>query len=111
MKPIEIGYATKYIFYPKMISVAQEDEISQKLRDAPATDKYQKEYEICLEALTVHAEKPAVKLVKEKGELVAKDIQTAEEFKERTTENERLIRDAFGLFKAQLSPDSRFLDS
>lgn len=111
LKPIEIGYGEeKIIFYPRLITVAEQDEIQARLNDVADTDtdKYQKEYEICREALENFASSPAEILVKEKGEFKKVSLE-ADYFTERTPQTERIIRSAYQLFLGQLQPDYRFL--
>lgn len=115
MKPLEIGYGeNKIIIYPKMISVAEQDDFQQQLNDLADTDteKYKKEFEICRAALESMSEKPAEKLVKEKGEFKKVKIEggLSAHFLERTIENERVVRDAYQIVLSQMRPESRFLD-
>lgn len=121
LKPIEIGFGdSKVIFYLRMISVAEEDSISQRFNDiADAdTDKWQKQFEICRDALGEFSTEMPQQLEKERAEF--KHVPLVEKaetpsaainafFKQRTIENERVIRDAYALFKQQLSSESRFL--
>lgn len=119
MKPIEIGFEQKVIFYPTMISQAEEDALTRRLRDAAddEVDKYKNEFEICREALGEHSEKMPERLEEIKGEFTALPLTDAETpaqaiadyFKERTPENERIIRDAYFLWREQLRPNARFL--
>ncbi len=120
LKPIEIGYGDeKVIFHLRMISIAEEETISRKFADlADSTEKYQKEFEICKEALGEFSISMPQRLEKVKGEFVKKPLAEAETaagaidtfFKERTPEKERIVRDAYFMFKRLLSPDGRFLD-
>lgn len=120
LKPIEVGYGDdKVIFYPASMSVAQENELDQQFNEIADSDieKYQKEFDICKMALGEFSDQMPVKLVKEKGEfkkVPLNDKQTAVEaikefFAERTVENERIIRLAYGMLKSQQNPEVRFL--
>lgn len=111
LKPIEIGYGEeKIIFYPRMISVAEQDEIQARLNDIADndTEKYQLEYEICREALETFADKAAERLEKEKGEFKRLPLEP-DYFAARTPQSERIVRVAYQLFLSQLQPDARFL--
>lgn len=119
MKPIEIGFEKKVVFYPRMISQAEEDAITRRLRDVAdeEVDRYQNEFEICREALGEYSAAMPMRYEEVKGELVKVPLTDAETpaqavadyFKERTIENERIIRDAYYLFREQLRPAARFL--
>lgn len=120
LKPIEIGFGDdKVIFHLRMISVAEEDSVQQRFNDvADDFDKWQKEFEICRDAICEFSIEMPERLEKENGEFkkvaLVEDTLTPEEaigkfFAERTVENERVIRDAFWLFKRQLAPEARFL--
>lgn len=121
LKPIEVGYGdSKVIFFMRMVSIAEQDEVEQKFNDISDTDteKWQKEFQICRDCLGAFSSEMPQRLEKEKGEFVrvplVENAATPTDaidkfFKERTIENERVVRDAYRLFKAQLSPDSRFL--
>lgn len=120
LKPIEIGYGeNKVIFYLRMISIAEEDTVSRKFSDlTDSTEKYQKEFEICKEALGEFSVRVPQRLEKEKGELKRVPLTNDDTatgaidayFAERTAENERIVRDAYFLFKRLLAPEGRFLD-
>lgn len=121
IKPIEIGFGdSKVIFHLRMISVAEEDAVQQKFNDIADSDteKWQKQFEICRDALGEFSIEMPQRLEKEKAEFKrvplvekAETPQAAIDqfFKERTIENERVVRDAYWLFKSQLASDSRFL--
>lgn len=120
MKPIEIGFDNnKVVFYPRMISVAEEDALTRKLRDAAdeEVDRYKNEYEICREALGEYSEKMPERFEEKQGEITRVPLTDAatpaqaiaDFFKERTPENERIVRDAYYLFREQLRPSARFL--
>lgn len=114
LKSIEIGYGEeKVIIHPGMISVAEQDDVQQRLNDVADTDteKYQKEFEICREALEEFSAQPAEKLIKEKGEYKRVPLEggLTKHFAERTVENERVVRGAYQLFLQQLQPEARFL--
>jgi hypothetical protein len=121
LKPIEIGFGeSKVIFHLRMISVAEEDAVQQKFNDISDsdTDKWQKQYDVCRDALGEFSVEMPQTLLKEKAEFKRVPLVEAAEtptaaidvfFKERTIENERTIRDAFWLFKSQLASESRFL--
>src|SRR5688572_10900802 len=110
LKPIEIGYEKKYTFHPTMISIAEENELNQQFLDSSdnGTQDYQREYEICRDALGKYCA-PATVESNCKGKITEKEINVAEEFKERTPENERIVRDTYLLWKEQLAPTARFL--
>ncbi len=121
LKPIEIGFGeSKVIFFMRMISVAEESEVQERFNEIADADfdKWQKQFEICKSALGEFSEAMPQRLEKEKGEFKKVDLVEGAEtpssaidafFKERTPENERVIRDAFWLFKGQLTSESRFL--
>ena len=114
LKPIEIGYGDeKIVLYPRMFSVAEQQEVADRLTDVADTDteKYQKEFEICRDALDEFSDKPAAKLVKAKGEFKHEPIGGGlkTHFAVRTLENERVVREAYQLFLVQTRPESRFL--
>ena len=121
LKPVEIGFGeSKVVFFMRMISVAEQDSIEMQFNDISDadTDRWQKEFEICRTALGEYSSEMPKRLEKEKGETLHVDlIENAESptaaidafFKERTAENERVIRDAYQVFKRQLSPEYRFL--
>jgi len=120
LKPIEIGYGEeKVIFHLRMISIAEEETTTRKFTDiADSTEKYQKEFDICKEALGEFSVSMPQRLEREKGELVRRPLNNAEtpggailqHFSERTAQNERIVRDAFFMFKQMLAPAARFLD-
>ncbi|HEX8289828.1 MAG TPA: hypothetical protein VF556_17735 [Pyrinomonadaceae bacterium] len=94
----EVGFRNnKTRFDLRMISIAEEEEIRLKFTDIADSDseKEEKEYEICLEALT----KFSVKL--ESG------FRT--KFSDRTVTNERIIRAAYREFRSALTPEVTFL--
>ena len=107
LKPFEVGYDKKYTFQMGMISLADEEEISDRLLASMNDGKKdaQKEYEIYRESLDKFKVGPITAL-NGKG---TKEIVVADEFKDRTAKNERIIRDAYSIFKSQLAPESRFL--
>lgn len=119
LKPIEIGFGeSKIIIYPRMASIAEENDVQERFNEIADADheKWQKQYEICREALGEFSEEMPATLVKEKGEYkpVKLEGNTPTDalnkfFAERTVENERTVRDAFWLIKSQWSSDSRFL--
>lgn len=119
MKPIEIGYEErKFIFYPRMMSVAEEAAHDVKFADVAETDteKFSKQFDLCKEFLGEFSEKVPDELVKKKGELVKTPLGDGTPFEainkvftERTAENERIIRRLYSLYKSQLDPDFRFL--
>jgi len=114
LKTIEIGFGdNKVRIHPRIISVAEQDEIQNRFNDIADTDtqKYQLEFEICREALDTFSAAPAEKLVKEKGEYKAVPIEggLTAHFAERTPENERTVRSAYQLFLTQLQPSAIFL--
>jgi hypothetical protein len=119
LKAIQIGYGEdQLIFHCRMISVAEEESYDAKFNDIADSDteKHEKQFELCKEALGEFAAEMPQKLVKKKGEFVKEPLGDGTPydainavFKERTPENERIIRRAFSLFKAQLDPDIRFL--
>lgn len=114
LKPIEIGYGDeKIVLFPRMFSVAEQQEVSDKLTDVADTDtgKYQKEFEICRAALDEFSASPAAKLVKVKGEFKHEPVDGGlnAHFATRTDENERIVREAYQLYINQARPDSRFL--
>ena len=119
LKPIEVGYGEdKVIFHCRMITVAEEETYDQKFNDIADSDseKYAKQYDVCRSALGEFSSAPPEKWVKAKGEkkkeaLPGETPTSAIDayFKERTAKNERIIRTAFRLFKAQLDPDVSFL--
>ena len=121
LKPIEIGFGdSKVIFFLRMISVAEEDAVQQKFNDIADSDteKWQKLFDVCRDALGEFSTDMPQRLEKEKGEFkrvpLVENAETPTDaidiyFKERSIENERVIRDAYLLFKSQLGSDSRFL--
>lgn len=121
LKPLETGYGdSRVIFHLRMISVAEEDSVQQKFNDISDsdTDKWQKQFEICRDALGEFSTEMPQRLERVKGEFTRVPLVEKAEtptaaidafFKERTIENERVIRDAYWLFKSQLASDSRFL--
>lgn len=121
LKPIEIGYGeSKVIFYLRMISVAEESELTDRFTAIADADfeKWQKQFDVCKNALGEFSEQMPERLEKEKGEFKKVPLVDIAEtptaaidqfFKERTIENERVIRDAYWLFKSQLASESRFL--
>lgn len=114
LKTIVIGFGdNKVHIHPRMISVAEQDDIQNRFNDIADTDtdKYQKEFEICREALETFSSKPAEKLVKEKGEYKAVPLDggLAAHFAERTPENERTVRSAYQLLLQQMQPEASFL--
>lgn len=114
LKPIEIGYGKdKIVIFPRMISVAEQEDVQSKFTDIADTDteKYQKEFEICRNAIDEFSERTVCRLEKDKGEyqhLVIEGGATAH-FADRTTENERVVREAYQLMLGQMRPESRFL--
>lgn len=114
MKSFEIGYGDdKVIIHPKLVTVAESEDVQRKLNDITDTDteKYQKEFEICRGALDAFSAKPAEKLVKEKGEYKRVPIEggLTAHFATRTVESERIVREAYQIVMALQRPDSRFL--
>lgn len=114
LKSFEVGFGeNKVIVHPRMISVAEQDEVQSRFNDIADTDteKYQKQFEICREALDTFSSQPAERLIKEKGEFkrVAIEGGLNQHFAERTPENERIVREAYQLVLAQMRPESRFI--
>lgn len=119
LKPIEIGYGdNKFVFYLRAISVAQEDELTDKFNEVSDDfDKYQKEFELCRSALGEFSVKMPDKVFKEKGGTVKIPLDDKENisdavnsfFGERTIENERIIRNAFAAFRSLQQPTVSFL--
>ena len=114
LKSIEIGYGDdKVIIHPRMASVAEVDEVQRSLNDVADTDteKYQKEFCICRDAIESFSASPPERLEKVKGEFkrFPLDGGLAARFAERTVENERIIREAYQLILVQCRPESRFL--
>ena len=112
LKPIEIGYGdSKYIFYPRMISVAEQEEVTNRFNDiSDSFEKFQKEFEICREAVEAFSAKPCERLVKEKGEFKKEPVESLQtEFAERSATGERIIREVYQLYLVQMRPESRFI--
>ncbi len=114
LKPIEIGYGDeKIVIRPRMMSVAEQDELTAQFADISDTDtdKYQKEFEICRDALDAFSAQPAAQLVKEKGEYKRVPIEggLTKHFADRSIEAERVVREAYQLVLLQQRPESRFI--
>lgn len=114
LKPFLVGYeGAEVIFYMRMISLQEEDTITQRfadIADLPAEAKFPKMFEIrrdCLAEFSVKMPETAGEKPKPLGKGEIRDALKAHfEYNPR---NERVIADAFILFQAQLRPNSRFL--
>ncbi len=121
LKSFKVGFGEdQVVFHPRMTTIAEFDDIQQKLNDIKDSDeeKYQKQFDICIEALADWSSEAPQKLVKEKGEFKRVDlVENAESpldamkrfFAERSAENERVIREAYQLYLIQMRPTSDFL--
>lgn len=114
MKPLEIGYGDeKIVIFPKMISVAVQEDVERQLSEQAETDplKYEKNFAIRRDALDAWSVKPAVKVVKKDGKCIHEEIKGGLKtlYAEMTIENERIVTDAFTIVLNQLRPDGRFL--
>lgn len=121
LKPIETGFGeSKVIFHLRMISLAEQSAIELRFNDIADSDteKWQKQFEITRSALGEFSSEMPQRLEKEHGEFVKKPLVEEAEtptvaidkfFAERTIENERVLNDAYLLFRSQLSPSARFL--
>jgi hypothetical protein len=114
MKSFDIGYTEdKVRIHPRMASVAEVEDYQQQFNDVADndTEKYQKYFDICKSAIEDFSAKPAEQLVKEKGEFKAVALSggISGHFEKRTPENERIVRDAYKLIIAQMSPESAFI--
>jgi len=114
MKSFEIGYGDdKVIIHPRMASIAEVEETQRQLNELAedSADKYQREFELCRDALDSWSKSPAEKLVKEKGEFKPVKIEGGlkAHYAERSPENERCVREAYQIVCTQFRPDSRFV--
>jgi hypothetical protein len=121
LKPFKVGYGDEQIvFHPRMATLAEVDDVRQQLNDISDSDeeKYQKDYEIRIAAISEWSAEAPQKLVKEKGEFVRQPlVENAEStldamkrfFGDRTPENERVIRAAYNAFDLQFNPTIDFL--
>jgi hypothetical protein len=117
----KIGYGDdQVVFHPRMASIAEFDDVQLKLNDIKDSDeeKYQKQFDICIEAIAEWSSETPQKLVKEKGEFKRVDLVENPEssldalkryFAQRTPEGERIIREAYQLFLVGMRPESSFL--
>lgn len=122
LKPIQVGYGDEQIIiFPRIISRAEEDIYNQRFADIADSDelKYQKEFEICLDFLGEYSIQLPEKtiIVEGKTERVplidGAETPTAallEYFSDRTAVSERIVTEAYYLFKRQLNPSARFLE-
>lgn len=116
LRPIEVGYRDeKLVFHLKMISVEQEDAILQRFAEVSDkdTERFTKRFEIYKDAVAEAACEMPVLTKNGKSAPLAKEGTPAaailEHFRERNTENERIIRAAYVLFRSELEPDASFL--
>lgn len=121
LKPFKIGYGDEQIaFYPRMASDAELDEVQAKFLDVSDTDelKYQKLFDIRLEAIAEFSSEPPKKVTKEKGEVKYVELVEGEAsaltvlnkyFDTRTPESEKVIRAAYNAIINLMQPDLSFL--
>jgi hypothetical protein len=121
LKSFKVGYGDDLVvFHPRMISLAEQTEAAQRFNDIADGDdqKYQKEFDIQIEAIAEWSNEQPQRLVKEKAEfkrvpLVEDSESTLDALKrffgDRTAENERVIRAAYNAFINQCAPDVSFL--
>lgn len=121
LKPFKIGYGDELIvFYPRMPFDAELDDVQLKLAEISDTDdqKYQKLYDIRLEAIAEFSAQTPQKVVKEKGESKYVDlVETPEStldamkryFGDRTAESEKIIRATYNAYLNLAQPEISFL--
>lgn len=121
LKPFKVGYGDEMIaFYPRMASDAELDEVNLRFAEISDSDdqKYQKLFDIRIEAIAEFSAKPPQKIVKEKGEVkyvdLVKDAESALDalrryFGSRTPEAEKIVRAAYNGFVNQMTPEVDFL--
>jgi hypothetical protein len=121
LKPFKVGYGDeKIVFHPRMATVAEVDDVNQQLNDIADSDdqKYQKDFDIRITAISEWSAEAPQKLVKIKGEFQRQPlIEDAEStldamkrfFGDRTPENERVIRAAYNAYNLQFNPEIDFL--
>lgn len=123
LKPIQIGYGDeKFVIYPRLISVAEEIELTKTFSKISDSDenKYQKIFDLCKKALGEYSIQPPVRIIKENGKQkhipLIENAETASEaienfFAEQTPHNERIMREAYFSFISQQSPSAILLES
>lgn len=114
LKSFEIGYGDNKIrIHPKMVSVETADEFQRQLNDIADSDsdKNEKEFQICRAAIDAFSDRPAEKLVSDKGASKAVAIEggLTAHFPARTPESDRIVRNAYQIIQSQFMPDSRFI--
>jgi hypothetical protein len=121
LKPFKSGYGdVKVAFYPRMATIAEQEEIEARLLDISDADelKNQRKFEIYRQAIGEWSAEMPQLIVKERGEVkfvpLVEDAATATEaiesfFSERTAENERVIRAAYNAFVNLFQPETDFL--
>lgn len=116
MKPLEIGYEdTKITFYLRMISVEEEERYIEKFAAIPDIDpdRHTKRFEVYKDALGEFSLKPPTINKEGKNGVLVKDASAVDAiqtyFKERSVENERIMRAAYVMFRSQLDPEVNFL--
>jgi hypothetical protein len=121
LKPFKVGYGDEQIvFHPRMATLAEQTDVQQKFNNISDSDeeKYQKEFDILIEAVSEWSLETPKKLVKVKGEFKREPlVENAEStldamkryFAERTAEDERVLRAAYNSYVSQMSPEISFL--
>jgi hypothetical protein len=106
LKPIESGYdGSKVVFYLRMISVAEEEDIMRRLRDildVETPERYSRQYSIIRSVLSEYS----ARLPERNGV----PFEVGAGFAEQTPANERILMAVFTMFRQQLDPDTRFLE-